>query len=669
MAISHATHQQSPTTLSGAIRLPWWQRLALVVLLALALMASNWSAIATVNYELGDFAANSLLIQDAKSLSLFTGNYSRVGFNHPGPAILYVLAAGETVFHDWLHVARSPFSGQLMAVALYNASWLVLIFATLFNMLRSRTAAALTVSVLALALACLDYQIFTGIWFPHLYLFPFAAMLVTSARLVDGHADALPGLAVACGFLINGHVSFIAILGIVFLVVVAANYLAQRGHAGRLILHKGFLAGQRRAVLRFLGILALFLLPLAIETVRRFPGPLPEYAAFSGHNAPNTLVQAFKYVGVYWGGTLFAAMLALALAAMLLAYSRRTEGDLSRAARAVVAVGVGATLALLFYAKVGIDLLEYSYIGLFYYAVPALSVAVAAACLYAAVRVRSKGILALLLAAVACVLTWSIIRKPVEYLPQFNQPEVPKLYDSLRQVPRQGRLVLDLDTKEQGVIWTSVLGLQAHAKRRNDEFFCVNVNWHISNTRPARCTSDEVARSPRYLVSRLVQGGGPAAVAQGMGLGVYRFELPDLSALGEVTVASEPELFSKFILDGGWSTMESQAVWSEGKTSRLVLRMAPGFAGTAELDLGSFIPRPAADQLVTIEAGAMRSGPHRFISTEQRKKIRVPVSAGKDGVAVVVLHIDHPVSPKQAGLSEDARMLGVSLYGIKLERQ
>jgi hypothetical protein len=62
--------------------------------------------------ELGDFAANSLLIQKAKSLSLFTGNYSCVGFNHPGPTILYVLTAGEVFFFDWtpLPVLRFPVS-------------------------------------------------------------------------------------------------------------------------------------------------------------------------------------------------------------------------------------------------------------------------------------------------------------------------------------------------------------------------------------------------------------------------------------------------------------------------------------------------------------------------------------------------------------------------------
>jgi hypothetical protein len=669
MAISPDAHLQPHTVRPGVACIPLWQRLALVLVLALVLMASNSGAIGTVNFELGDFAANSLLIQDAKSLALFTGNYSRVGFNHPGPAILYVLAAGETVFHDWLHIARSPFSGQLMAVSFYNASWLVLIFCTLAKMLRSRAAATLCVSVLAFSLACLDFQIFDGIWFPHLYLFPFAAMLVTAARLMDGHVDSLPGLGIACGFLINGHVSFIAILGIMFLTVAVANYLVQRSYPERQILNKRFLATQRWPVLVFLGIIVLFFLPLVIETIRHFPGPVHDYAAFSGHNKPNSLKQAFKYVGVYWGDSRFAGILAIVFAGLLATHARRSGGDLGRSVRAIIVAGIGATLALLFYAKYGIDLLEYSYIGLFYYSVPALVVAVATACIYMASNLQRKAAVAIGVSFVCTVLTWSLIRKPVDYLPQYNQPEVKTLYESLRRVPHPRPLVLDLDfAQDQGFIWSNVLGLEAYAKREHDLFFCVNANWHISNTRAAHCTPEQVAHGQRYRVRKLTPGP-ETPVAQGMGLGIYAFQAPNLLTVGELTVAAHPELFISFMLGSGWSTAESQFVWSEGRTSELVLNMAPGFAGVVELDLGAFIPHPDADQVVTVDAGATHAGPYRFVMADQRKRIRFPVRAGSDGVVTVTLHIDHPISPKAASLSDDARVLGISLYGIKLEKQ
>jgi hypothetical protein len=668
MTVSYDINSKSHAP-TAAVSLSWRERVGLLILLMLVLVASNWKAIGNVNFELGDFAANSLLVQDAKSLSLFIGNYSRVGFNHPGPAILYILTLGEVVFHDWLHIAKSPFSGQLMAVALYNAFWLVLIFESLFKILRAAAPAALAVSVMALALASMDFQIFNGIWFPHLYVFPFAAMLATGARLVDGHVDTLPGLGIASGFLINGHVSFIAILGIVLLVVLAANYRTQRGQPDRRILGGRFLAEQKRPLLRFLSIIVLFFVPLMIETVRHFPGPVHDYAAFSGHNKPNTLVQAVKYVGVYWGGTRFAAMLAIAFVGLLVAYARRAGGEVARTVVAIAAIGTGATLALLFYAKVGIDNLDFAYIGLFYDAVPALAVGIAAVCIYSAANLRSKATVALLLSLVFGVITWTRISKPVEYLSQYNEPGVPQLYDDLRKLPHQGRMVLDLDiTKDHSFMWSSLLGVQAYAKRQHDEFFCINANWHISNTHKAQCSPDEVAHGQRYLVRRLAPGAATPAV-QGMGMAIYPFQVPDMATLGEMTVADRPEVFKGFILDSGWSSVEGQFVWSEGPTPRLNLRVAAGFAGTAELDLGAFLPRPDADQVVTVEAGANRSGPYRFTANEQRQRVRVPISAGSDGLVTIVLHIDHPISPQAAGLSGDSRVLGVSLYGIKLEKR
>ena len=81
-----------------------------------------------IHIESGDGAANSLLIQQAKTFNLLTGNYSRIGFYHPGPAILYVLAAGEFLFFDWLSIVPSPFSGQLIAVVIYNAFFITLFF-------------------------------------------------------------------------------------------------------------------------------------------------------------------------------------------------------------------------------------------------------------------------------------------------------------------------------------------------------------------------------------------------------------------------------------------------------------------------------------------------------------------------------------------------------------
>jgi hypothetical protein len=653
---------QAPVASRRAI----WLQFALFIVIALILIGTNWPVISTVNFELGDFAANSLLIQDAKSLTLLKGNYSRVGFNHPGPAILYVLAFGEAVFHDWLHIAASPLSGQLMAVAVYAAFWLVMLYWVMRRVAGAAVPALLTVAVFALMAAYLDHHVFTGMWFPHLYFLPFAVMLAAASRLVDGHTDTLPVLALACGFLVNGHVSFVAILGILLATVAAANYWLRRSQP--FLLSKEFFKGQRRALTVFAGLFAIFLLPLLLETVLDFPGPIGKYASFGRHNKANTLGQAVSYMAAYWGGQPWSLPAAAGGAGLLLAAGRWMRDDFGRGVRALVVLFVGATLALVFYAKVGIDLLEHKYIGLFYYAVPALMIAIMVASLYHVAAVRGKQTAGVLLALLCAGLAARQISQPPEYLHQYNNPAVQDWYRSMKALPQsQGRLVLDLDyaQEDQGLVWSNTLGLQAYAKRRHDDFICINGNWHISHTVEQRCSADEVARGQHYLVQRFL-ADRPAPDAQGLGMAVYKVVQPIVDAQSELTIASQPETFSKYLLSSGWSVLEPSHVWSEGRDARLSIQLAPNFSGVIALDLAAFVPRPDYVQEVTIDAGQATKSV-TFSQAEQRKRIEVPLRADANGRLVVSLHIARPISPKKAGLSDDGRKLGVALYGLKIE--
>lgn len=666
MTQSATTLRTAPVT--AAPTTSWPRLLVLFVLFALALIAANWSVIHVANIELGDFAANSLLIQDAKSLALLKGNYSRVGFNHPGPAILYVLAFGELVFHDWLRVAPSPFSGQLTGVVLYSAFWLTLMYAGLRKMTGSAVAAGLALAVFGFAAALLDHQVFTGIWFPHLYFFPFAAMLVAATRYADGHTDTLPTLALASGFLVNGHVSFVAILGIILLTVLAASFVrASRPGGMPFLLGKSFVAAHRRQLLAFLAVFAVFLLPLLIETVLRFPGPLADYASFSGKNKANSLAQAARFVSVYWGGALFPALLGLALVGLLWAHARGDGQVLSRAVRASIVVFAGATLALLFYAKFGVDMLDQVYIGLFYYAVPSLAVAFAILCVWRTLQPGRQAMAAWSIVLVLAGATFYLVRQPVVYLSQYNESAVPATHERLKALPHQGRLVLDLDyTKDANFVWSRVLGIEAFGKRRHDQFLCLNQNWHISNTASARCTEEEVKRGPRYLV-RMTEAGAATPAAEGMGLSFYRVDAPDLAATPAPTVAAQRESFRSYFLRSGWSDPEAEFVWSQGREALLSLPLPAGFSGMLELDLGSFLPQPDSTQTLTIDAGAGSSAPQVFRAGQQRRLIQVPVKAGAQGGVDVKFVIQNPVSPRQLGLSQDTRELGVSLYGFKIE--
>lgn len=643
--------------------------LLMFMALTLALLIAGWPAIHSVNREVGDFAANSLLIQDAKHLQLLYGNYSRVGFNHPGPALLYVLAAGELVLHDWLRLVPSPFSGQLAAVCFYSAAWMTLIFAMLRRITGAIAPAFLFLGVAVLTIAYCDYQIFTGIWFPDLYFFPFMAMLVAISRLVYGRTDMLRALAVSSGFLINGHASFMVILGVVLVVVLAGNWLVTRREPAQRILTRAFLALHRRQILVASAILLLFFVPLIILTITHFPGPLWDYVKFGRGSKGNTWSQALTYVSVYWGKGL-AMVWGVLLLALLVKGVRGAERQFVRDARALGVAFVAATVAVLYYAKKAVDQLDQVYIGLFYYAVPVLAAALVALYLYQAVRSPRKVVAAWVLGAVALAAAWPSVSKRVEYDYNFNRDGVAELYEKLRALPGSGRIVLDLGNgNDWGEIWGNTLGVQAYARRQGVDLFCVNENWHISNTRPAQCRPEELATARRYQVQLTgapkLQLGNPDI--EELSLTLYRHG-ERLPAPPFVLLQEQPQSI-KPLLGEGWANVEGEFVWSIGPVARINLPADGRRGDEVALDIGAFMPDIYFHQPLEIVVNGKPVQQLVLNAFNRRRQLRIPLGGDSGAEQHIELRIGQPVSPQERGLSADARKLGVSLYGIRIKEK
>jgi hypothetical protein len=644
----------------------------LFLLIVAALVGFEWNMLRHVNHEVSDFAANSLLIQDAKRLHLIYGNYSRVGFYHPGPAILYVLAFGELVFHDWLHLVPSPLSGQLLGGILYNAGWMVLICALVRRVTGALAPALLFTALLVFGAASSAYSIINGIWFPHLYFFPYAAMVVAVAPLVHGRADALKALAVSSGFLINGHASFIPMLGVTLIVVLVANTIVSRRDRAHRILSRAWFARNRREIRVACGILFLFFVPLLIATVTAWPGPLWDYIKFGRGNKGNPLPDALKFVGVYWrlGLASMWALLAVPLLAVLLLKDARAEPGRSafvRGARALAVAFVATTLAVLYYAKVGVDDLNQDYIAVFYYAVPAMCSALVVLCACRALGGRAGNVAAGVLAVAALAGTAHVERATPMYEVFYNQPGVVGLYDKLHAVPGAGRIVLDLDPdlRTWGVVWGNTLGLQAYAKRRHVDLVCINENWHISNTRPARCTPEEVAHNRRYYVQQVdapnAARGEPDV--ETFGLALYREGAPP-RPFAYLTVKDAPDTF-RHILGNGWSTIEGDFVWTDGHVAEINLPPDPARGRMLTLDLGSFVPNGEVRLNVQAFANGRPAGTAAFNFIEIRHRFTLDLGPEPTAPQHIELKIDNPTSPKQFNLAPDTRLLGLSLYGIR----
>src|SRR4051794_20940272 len=69
---------------------------AFVLIVVVVIVRNRW-ILTTGRIEDSDYAANSILIDKARHFKLLVGNYSRVEFNHPGPALLYVQAIGQVL--------------------------------------------------------------------------------------------------------------------------------------------------------------------------------------------------------------------------------------------------------------------------------------------------------------------------------------------------------------------------------------------------------------------------------------------------------------------------------------------------------------------------------------------------------------------------------------------
>lgn len=463
-----------------------------------------------VSAEHGDVAANGLLVLQAKHGLLTIGNYSRLGFNHPGPALIDMLAAGEWLFHDVLGVASTPVAGQLLGVLLAAAAWLAAIAALLRRMVSGAWAGIAGAAIFLGLSAQLDGSMLVSSWFPNLYYLPFAAFFLATARLGGGHGDALRLLAVSLGVLVHGHAAFVPVCGITLALVLAANAAqARAGVAEACVLSTTFVRAHRRALLQALAIGAAFALPIAIETLRHWPGPVADYLAYGRGARRNGFGDAFAFVVSYWTrprllGPALVVGVAGALALLVrTGRSRAPLGDDAARARAALqglATAIAVSIAVFVYAVLGVDDLEQRYVGIFYTAVPVSLVAWGAVALLTRLpgAAMARGVLPAT-AAVAMLLALAPLRAPPGNAGDYLRPGLPEAYLALRDLSPHP-LVLDLDTGAGwSETWTGVAGLQVYAARRGEAgVLCIGHGWHRLFTKAGACT-DEQRRKGRVL--------------------------------------------------------------------------------------------------------------------------------------------------------------------------
>ncbi len=369
---------------------------ACLILFALLLLLHNPQVFTRPVYEDSDYAANSILIARAKRLQLLVGNYSRTGFNHPGPALLYVLAGSEVLFHDLLGLVPAPHNAHALGALLFDTLLAALSLAILHAHYRSRLAVLVAVAVF-LAYFGVNGQIASG-WMPDLYFAPFLLLLVSAASVACGRVRHLPSLGLAGGLLVHGHVCFVAFVGL--LVPYALMGLARaHGFACR-----GLLRAHAGSFLAFGAIVGLFVLPIALHTLLDFPGEMARYLEYLSrrqHRHALTKVGHFLLLAFTSASSHPLPVGLAVLAAVAVTLPRRSDGPRRHYTRQVLAACGITTLALFFYAWRGIDDLSLTYTAAFFGSVLLLLLATSA--MNAALRLGTDPRRRRLLAALAAV--------------------------------------------------------------------------------------------------------------------------------------------------------------------------------------------------------------------------------------------------------------------------
>ncbi len=492
------------------------------LVLAAVLLARNAYLFTTKIYENEDFAANSIAVLQAKHFHLLTGNYSKDRFYHPGPAFLYIMAGGESLFHDALHVVPTPWNGQLLAILLLNAVLIAASLALLAAYAGSRRVALACLLVVVVFVAVHPLAVNSG-WMPYAYFAPTLLLLVSGASVATGRTTALPLLALSACLCIHGQAEFLVFAPATVLLSLAGLVAAHRHDL------RGMFRGTAWHWAGAAAVSAVFALPIALYTGRHWPGEFGLYLKYrqnvsAHHLIHHSLSSSVGYTLRFWwpgipapaadiGGCVVAG--ALVTVALLLAL-RCPVPSLRRFLLWSLAMAGLMTVLFVYYAQtaIGDNEIKQTYVGYFYWAVPLLVLmgAEAGAAVYLPRRRAAAVALAVTAAAAAVVAT---------VVPQHqdnrNDPQAKYL-----GVPQLPQLVHTLATVENGLLpivlrindgaWFDAVGVVAYADRTGVRSCVVgSKQWGVLFRSQSICTPSEIQTGVPFWFS---PGGQPVVKGQ-----------------------------------------------------------------------------------------------------------------------------------------------------------
>lgn len=303
----------------------------------------------------GDLAADMLLVNQLHADGyLFTGHYSRFGFNHPGPSFIYMNALFEQI---GAAVGMPRANAWFLSSLAFNFGFLLLIAWATARLFERRLSLAALAAVVPLSI--LLGSTLTNFWMPYRLVLPFTAFFLTVLLVAARGTRFLPlAMTLAC-LLIHGYVTM-PVFTLPLVLLATLFQLWQTDWR---------LAPHGRWLLIALGIGALFLLPLVLDSLVS-PQPnlqriLETQSHLAGAEHP-TLAESLAYALSYWQATLL--FLVPAALAFLLRVRRISRADRRLLLYAIALAALVSVLFVLYHLTVPRPL--HPFMGSYYQGVP-----------------------------------------------------------------------------------------------------------------------------------------------------------------------------------------------------------------------------------------------------------------------------------------------------------
>jgi hypothetical protein len=503
---------RAPT--GAGLHRPWWAVAATMAALLVLLCVRNRFLFTTRLYEDADMGANSILIEQARHFTLLVGNYSRDHFHHPGPAYMYVQAAGESLFWAWLHLVPTAWNGQLLAAYALNAMFLALVVGIGYGWSRSLRGAVACFAVVV-AFASVHPAALSTDWMPYLYVPAYLAFIVAAASVAAGRARDAWIMALAGWFLIHGHACFLFFVPVISCAVLAAVLRRRRRRPRDLRSSvRSLFATQWRAWVPVAVISAVFAFPIIMNLVLHWPGQFGDYLTYSsskragGHGFGQAVQDALWY---WWPYRDAWVVLVAGSAAAVAVTKWLAPAPLRRFLWALLAVNAVSSVAFLYYATRGIDVISEHYVGYFYWSAPVITLLVIALGVIEALPPRwgtaaAVGLALLALAALAVApdtqTSTNSSDPAVLTSGQNTDPALPGAVSALAARSAGRMIVLRFDQPS----WPDVTGFLVQAERTGVRACVLNPVWTFMMTSQFICTSQEIVAGRLYWLSPIARG-------------------------------------------------------------------------------------------------------------------------------------------------------------------